>query len=70
KDNISNKSDGWTVIFNGLVEALKMFFSVVMAIVVTGSKTTNSTNASTDDKTLHAGYRNNNDKNVYFDNDA
>lgn len=70
KDNSSKKSDSWTVIFNGLAEALKMIFSVVMAIVVAGSKTTHSTNASTDDKTLHAGYRHNNDKNVHFDNDA
>ncbi|HCB5738112.1 TPA: hypothetical protein ACV5ZH_001390 [Salmonella enterica] len=67
KDNSSDKSDGWTVIFNGLIETLKMIFSVVMAIVVAGSKTTI---ASTEDKTLHAGYRHNNDKSVHFDNDA
>lgn len=44
-----------------------MIFSIVMAIVVAGSKTTNS---SAEDKTLHAGYRHNNDKAVHFDNDA
>lgn len=70
KDNSSDKSDGWTVVFNSLIETLKMIFPVVIAIIVAGSKTTNSTNASTDDKTLHAGYRHNNDKSVHFDNDA
>ncbi|EBW9543435.1 hypothetical protein ABN12_000363 [Salmonella enterica subsp. enterica serovar Mississippi] len=67
KENSSKKSDSWTVFFDGLVEAIKMIFSIVMAIVVAGSKTTNS---SAEDKTLHAGYRHNNDKAVHFDNDA
>ncbi|VEA03532.1 Uncharacterised protein [Salmonella enterica subsp. enterica serovar Sanjuan] len=66
----SGQSDIWTVVLNGLGEAIKMIFSVVMAIVVAGSKTTNPTNESTEDKTLHAGYRHNNDKSVHFDNDA
>ncbi len=26
KDNTSNKSDSWKVIFNGLAEAIKMIF--------------------------------------------
>ncbi|WP_034947702.1 hypothetical protein [Erwinia oleae] len=70
-DKKSNQQDDiWTVIFNGLVEAVKMLFSVLAAIVVAGSKTTASTNTSTEDRVLHTGYRHNDDKNVHFDNDA
>ncbi|EBW7768160.1 hypothetical protein H9V85_004513 [Salmonella enterica subsp. enterica serovar Louisiana] len=66
----SEQSDIWTVVFNGLGEAIKIIFSVVMAIVAAGSKTTSSINSSAEDKTLHAGDRHNNDKSVHFDNDA
>lgn len=67
----SNQQDDiWSVIAKGLVEAVKMVFSVFVAIVVAGSKTAPPTNTSTEDKTLHAGYRHNNDKSVHFDNDA
>ncbi|CAM4167283.1 hypothetical protein BZK40_24020 [Citrobacter portucalensis] len=71
KDNVPSKqSDIWSVLFSGLAEAIKMLFSIMMAIVSAGSKTTPPTDSSTEDKTLHAGYRHNNDKNVHFDNDA
>ncbi|ECC3298000.1 hypothetical protein YN18_003870 [Salmonella enterica subsp. enterica] len=70
KDNSSNKSDSWTVIFNGLAEAIKMIFSIVIAIVVAGSKTASPVSTSAEDKTLHAGERHNNDKSIHFDNDA
>lgn len=67
----SNQQDDiWSVIAKGLVEAVRTVFSVFVAIVVAGSKTTTPTNTSTEDKTLHAGYRHNNDKSVHFDNDA
>ncbi|PVZ78215.1 hypothetical protein C9426_34975 [Serratia sp. S1B] len=66
----SNQQDDiWTVIAKGLGGACKMVFSVMAAIVVAGSKTT-STNTPTEDKTLHTGYRHNDDKTVHFDNDA
>lgn len=71
KDNVPSKqSDIWSVLFSGLAEAIKMLFSIMMAIVSAGSKTTPPIGSSTEDKTLHAGYRHNNDKNVHFDNDA
>lgn len=66
----SERADIWTIFFNGLAEAVKMLFSIIMAIVVAGSKTTDTINTSTEDKTLHTGYRHNNDKSVHFDNDA
>ncbi|MBC3211040.1 hypothetical protein [Serratia fonticola] len=66
----SQQDDIWSVIARGLVEAAKMVFSVFVAIVVAGSKTISPTNASTEDKTLHTGYRHNDDKTVHFDNDA
>ncbi|HGL4481293.1 TPA: hypothetical protein ACKE6T_002445 [Klebsiella oxytoca] len=66
----SCKPDIWTVIFNGLVEAIKMIFSITVAIVAAGSKTTHSSDTSEEDKTLHSGDRHNNDKTVHFDNDA
>ncbi|MDM3379166.1 MULTISPECIES: hypothetical protein [Citrobacter] len=64
---MDNKSDPWTVLFNGITEIVKMIFSIIIAIVVAGSK---ASNTPTEDKTLHAGYRHNNDKSVHFDNDA
>lgn len=63
----SNQSDSWTVLFNGINEIIKIIFSIITAIVVAGSKTSNT---PTEDKTLHAGYRHNNDKSIHFDNDA
>lgn len=67
----SNQQDDiWAVIAKGLVEAVKMVFSVFVAIVVAGSETTPPTNTSTKNKTLHTGYRHNDDKTVHFDNDA
>jgi hypothetical protein len=66
----SNQQDEiWGVIAKGLVEAVKMVFSVFVAIVISGSETS-STDTSTEDETLHTGYRHNNDKTVHFDNDA
>lgn len=64
---MDNKSDHWAIIFNGVTEIVKMIFSIIMAIVVAGSKTSST---PTQDKTLHAGYRHNNDKSIHFDNDA
>ena len=66
-NNSSNQSDSWAMLFNGITEIVKMIFSIIMAIVVAGSKTSST---STEDKTLHTGYRHNNDKSVHFDNDA
>ncbi|ADR29598.1 TPA: hypothetical protein H5X71_002344 [Escherichia coli] len=63
----SSQADFWTVLFNGVTEIVKMIFSIIMAIVAAGSKTSST---STEDKTLHTGYRHNNDKSVHFDNDA
>ena len=41
-DKKSNQQDDfWTVVFNGLVEAVKMVFSVLITIFISGSKTTN-----------------------------
>lgn len=63
----SSQADFWTVLFNGVIEIVKMIFSIIIAIVVAGSKTSST---SAEDKTLHAGDRHNNDKSVHFDNDA
>ncbi|EFJ7398217.1 hypothetical protein BAU85_004297 [Escherichia coli] len=63
----SSQADFWTVLFNGVTEIVKMIFSIIIAIVVAGSKTPST---SAEDKTLHTGYRHNNDKSVHFDNDA
>ncbi|EHS4662170.1 hypothetical protein KV589_003670 [Salmonella enterica] len=52
KDNSSKKSDSWTMIFNGLAEAIKMIFSIILTVA--GSKAV----TSTDDEEQHAGYRN------------
>lgn len=38
-DKASPQSDVWAMIFNGLVEAIKMIFSVILAIAAAGSKT-------------------------------
>lgn len=71
KDNVpSEPSDIWTLLFNGLAEAIKMFVSIIVAIVDAGSKTTHSLDTSAEEKALHAGDRHNNDKTVHFDNDA
>lgn len=65
----NQQNDIWVVIAKGLAEAIKMIFSIIVVIVVAGSKAT-PTDTSTEDKTLHTGYRHNNDKSVHFDNDA
>ncbi|CAD5691419.1 hypothetical protein [Escherichia coli] len=51
-DKASPQSDVWAMIFNGLVEAIKMIFSIILAVA--GSKAV----TSTDDEEQHAGYRN------------
>lgn len=51
-DKSSHQPDVWTVLFNGLTEAIKMIFSIILAVA--GSKAVTSTN----DEELHAGYRN------------
>ncbi|QCT87991.1 hypothetical protein [Escherichia sp. E4742] len=48
----SHQSDIWSVLFNGLTEAIKMVLSIIVAVA--GSKAV----TSTDDEELHAGYRN------------
>ncbi|EAB5862620.1 hypothetical protein ACF5DM_001419 [Salmonella enterica] len=63
----SSQSDFWTVLFNEVTEIVKMILSIIMAIVVAGSKTSST---PSEDKILHAGDRHNNDKSVHFDNDA
>lgn len=64
---MDNKSDPWAILFNGITETVKMIVSIITVIVVAGSKTSST---PTEDKTLHTGYRHNNDKSVHFDNDA
>ncbi|CAI1909308.1 Uncharacterised protein [Serratia entomophila] len=67
----SNQQDDiWTVIAKGFVGAIKMIFSVIVAIVVAGIETIPPTDTSTKNKTLHVGSRHNDDKTVHFDNDA
>lgn len=66
-NNPSKELDFLTVLFNGMAEVGKILISIIMAIVVAGSKTSCR---SAEDKTLHAGDRHNNDKSVHFDNDA
>lgn len=51
-DKASPQSDVWAMIFNGLVEAIKMIFSIILAVA--GSKAV----TSNDDEEQHAGYRN------------
>ncbi|HCC5836596.1 hypothetical protein [Citrobacter farmeri] len=70
KNDSFHQSDVWTTIFNIFSEVVKMIFSVAIAIVIAGSKSSKPTNASAEDKTLHTGYRHNNDKTIHFDNDA
>lgn len=52
KDNTSNKSDSWKAIFNGLAEAIKMIFSIILTVA--GGKAV----TSTDDEEQQADYRN------------
>jgi len=68
KDNVPSKqSDIWTVLFNGLAEAMKMLFSITMAIVVAGSKTTDSKTSSTESEDHHSGFRNGHSGPGYYD---
>ncbi|HCM1946036.1 TPA: hypothetical protein N3A50_004357 [Salmonella enterica subsp. salamae serovar 30:g,m,s:e,n,x] len=69
KDNTPSKqSDIWTVLFNGLSEAMKMLFSILMAIVVAGSKTASSKTSSTESEDHHSGFRNGHSGPGYYDN--
>lgn len=63
----SEQPDIWTVLFNGLVEAVKMLFSIIMAIVVAGSKTTDSKTSSTDSEDHNSGFRNGHSGPDYYD---
>lgn len=67
ESNSSKQSDVWTVIFNGLTEAIKMIFSIVVAIVAAGSKTTNSQTSSTDSEDYNSGFRNGHSGPGYYD---
>ncbi|HBM9256308.1 TPA: hypothetical protein L0X66_000603 [Citrobacter freundii] len=68
KNNVpSEQSDIWTVLFNGLAEAMKMLFSIIMAIVVAGSKTTNSNTSSTESEDYSSGFRNGHSGPGYYD---
>ncbi|EEC1173242.1 hypothetical protein KHA76_001771 [Salmonella enterica subsp. houtenae serovar 44:z36,[z38]:-] len=68
KDNIpSEQSDIWTVLFNGLAEAMKILFSIIIAIVVAGSKTTVSKTSSTESEDHHSGFRNGHSGPGYYD---
>jgi len=68
KDNAPPKqSDIWTILFNGLVEAIKMIFSIIMAIIVAGSKTTDSKTPSTESEDHHSGFRNGHSGPGYYD---
>ncbi|EBR0238955.1 hypothetical protein C9E94_23615 [Salmonella enterica subsp. enterica serovar Kibusi] len=63
KDNngSSQHSDVWTTIFNGLAEAIKIFFSIILAVL--GSKAVTSPK----EEKLHAGYRNGHSGYGYYD---
>ncbi|APV87183.1 hypothetical protein [Salmonella enterica] len=63
----SEQPDIWTVLFNGLAEAVKMLFSIIMAIVVAGSKTTDSKTSSTDSEDHNSGFRNGHSGPGYYD---
>lgn len=68
KDNAPSKqSDIWTILFNGLAEAIKMFFSIIMAIVVAGSKRTDYKTSSTDSEDNNSGFRNGHSGPGYYD---
>lgn len=61
------QADIWTVLFNGTVEAIKMVFSVLLTIVIAGSKTTNSTTPSATSEGDHAAFRNGHSGPGYYD---
>lgn len=68
KDNApSEQSDIWTIISYGLTEAIKMIFSVIMAIVVAGSKRTDYRTSSTDSEDYNSGFRNGHSGPGYYD---
>lgn len=65
----SNQQDDiWGVIAKGLVEAVKMVFSVFVAIVVTGSETANSVTPSEESEDYNSGFRNGHSGPGYYDN--
>lgn len=65
----SNQQDDiWGVIAKGLVEAVKMVFSVLAAIVVAGSKTANSVTPSAESEDYNSGFRNGHSGPGYYDN--
>ena len=68
KDNAPSGQSGiWTMLFNGLAKAMKMIFSVIMAIVVAGSKRTNYRTSSTDSEDYNSGFRNGHNWPGYYD---
>lgn len=61
------KPDTWTIVFNGLAEAIKMIFSIVVAIVSAGSKTSDSSTSSADSEDHNSGFRNGHSGPGYYD---
>ncbi|WP_241576142.1 MULTISPECIES: DUF3742 family protein [Rosenbergiella] len=67
KDNApSEQTNIWTKLFNGLAEAIKIVFSVIMAIVVAGSKRTDY-RTSSDSEDYNSGFRNGHSGPGYYD---
>ncbi|WP_072051847.1 hypothetical protein [Raoultella terrigena] len=67
KNKLPKQPDIWTVVFNGLAEAIKMIFSIVIAIIAVGSKTTNPQTSSTDSEDYNSGFRNGHSGPGYYD---
>lgn len=61
------QSDIWTIIFNGLTEVIKIIFSIVVAIIAVGSKTSDSNTSTTDSEDYHSGFRNGHSGPGYYD---
>ncbi|HFV9293976.1 TPA: hypothetical protein ACIAIE_003834 [Serratia fonticola] len=61
------QDDIWGVIAKGLVEAIKMIFTVIVAIVAAGSKTTNSITPSEESEDYNSGFRNGHSGPGYYD---
>ncbi|HHH2567796.1 TPA: hypothetical protein ACPZVD_005320 [Klebsiella pneumoniae] len=66
-DKVSPQSDVWAMIFNGLVEAIKMIFSVILAIAAAGSKTSHPATPSMESEDHHSGFRNGHSGPGYYD---
>lgn len=67
-DKVSPQSDVWTMIFNGLIETIKMIFSVILAIAAAGSKTSHPATPSMESEDHHSGFRNGHSGPGYYDN--